>query len=69
MDTTSCPECGAPAEVLWRDVLESTDGPIEHARILCVGRHWFLLPLSKLEQPTSQRPSGSVSRTSYRAKR
>ena len=33
MDTTTCPECGAPAEVTDRSVLESTDGPIEHVRV------------------------------------
>lgn len=48
MDTTLCPECGALAEVEWRDVLESTDGPVEHAKIACVHRHWFLLPVADL---------------------
>jgi len=48
MDTTLCPECGALAEVLWRAVMESTDGPVEHARISCVRRHWFLLPVAHL---------------------
>jgi hypothetical protein len=48
MDTTFCPECGALAEVLWRDVLESTDGPVEHAKVMCVRRHWFLLPVEHL---------------------
>ena len=33
MDTTLCPECGGLAEVLWRQVAESTDGPVEHAKI------------------------------------
>ena len=32
MDTTLCPECGALAEVQRRDVMESTDGPVEHAK-------------------------------------
>ena len=59
MDTTLCPECGALAEVLWRDVLESTDGPVEHAKIMCAERHWFLLPVSKLERPTSPTPERS----------
>jgi hypothetical protein len=48
MDLTTCPECGAPAEVRDRHVLESTDGPIEHARIRCVQRHFFFLPLEHL---------------------
>jgi hypothetical protein len=49
MDMTQCPECGLVAEVEWRDVLESTDGPVEHARIRCADRHWFLLPIASLE--------------------
>jgi len=50
MDTTLCPECGGLAEVQWRDVADSTDGPIEHAKIRCVRRHWFLLPVAYLER-------------------
>lgn len=62
MDTTSCPECGAPALVLWRDVLESTDGPVEHARVQCVDRHCFLLPVAHLARPgpTAVRRTTSV---------
>jgi hypothetical protein len=52
MDTTLCPECGALAEIEWRAVLESTDGPVEHARISCARRHWFLLPVARLVRPT-----------------
>ena len=48
LDTTTCPECGALAEVTERAVLESTDGPVEHARVVCVDRHWFLLPTAGL---------------------
>ena len=62
MDTTLCPECGALAEVQWRDVMESTDGPVEHAKISCARRHWFLLPVSLLERPqpvSPQRQSAS----------
>lgn len=46
MDLTHCPECAAPAEIQWSAVLDSTDGPVEHAKILCVRRHWFLLPMN-----------------------
>jgi len=56
MDTTLCPECGALAEVLWRAVMESTDGPVEHAKIGCVRRHWFLLPVARLERPVPVAP-------------
>ncbi len=48
IETTSCPQCGAPAEVLDRDVLESTDGPVEHARVVCIARHRFHLPVAHL---------------------
>jgi hypothetical protein len=48
MELTVCPECAEPAEIRWRAVMESTDGPIEHAKILCNRRHWFLLPVAAL---------------------
>ncbi|MEI2774771.1 MAG: hypothetical protein V9G19_02145 [Tetrasphaera sp.] len=51
MDVTTCPECGAIAHVQWRAVLESTDGPIEHAKVGCLHRHWFLLPVAALGRP------------------
>lgn len=47
-DRTSCPECGEPARVESRFVLESTDGPIEHCKVRCPHGHWFLLPVSML---------------------
>lgn len=50
METTLCPECGAIADVQWRAVLESTDGPVEHAKVSCVRQHWFLLPVARLER-------------------
>jgi hypothetical protein len=53
MDLTTCPECGHLAEVEWRDVLDSTDGPVEHARIRCIQRHWFLLPVERLDTSVS----------------
>lgn len=43
-ELTSCPQCGAPAEITRRDVLESTDGPVEHVGLGCVQRHVFLMP-------------------------
>jgi hypothetical protein len=47
---TGCPECGAPAEIEWTTSLSSTDGCVEHLKILCINRHWFLLTGDHLPQ-------------------
>jgi hypothetical protein len=52
MDMTVCPDCGQTAEIEDRHVLESTDGPIEHARVRCLAGHWFFMPVDKLASPT-----------------
>lgn len=54
IDVTSCPECGELAEVQERDVLASTGDPVEHVKILCVNRHWFLMPAETLSQDRSR---------------
>jgi hypothetical protein len=59
MDATTCPECGAPAEVTDRFTLESTDGPMEHVRVMCVRRHWFLMATATLA--AGRRAAGGVS--------
>jgi hypothetical protein len=67
MDITTCPECGAPADVVDRHVLESTDGPVEHARVRCVARHVFFLPIASLVTEPSgddRRAGRSASATS-----
>ena len=48
LDLVSCPECDAVAEVARRDVLESTEGPVEHLKIRCLHGHWFLMPAGLL---------------------
>jgi methionyl-tRNA formyltransferase len=50
-DTTKCPDCGGPAQVRERFVLESTDGPVEHARTSCARGHHFVLGLEALTRP------------------
>ena len=56
MDLTNCPECGNAAEIVWREVFESTDGPVEHVKLRCVALHWFVLPVSHLETPRTPEP-------------
>jgi hypothetical protein len=53
---TRCPECGAPAQIERRTVLESTDGPVEHAKVRCVLRHMFLLPTAALDHVAATAP-------------
>lgn len=39
---TTCPECGAFAEVTDRTAVKSSDGPVEFMRMTCVlGHHIF----------------------------
>ena len=44
LDLVVCPDCAAPAEVVDRFTLAGTDGPVEHVKVACLARHWFLLP-------------------------
>ena len=48
LDLVVCPECAAPAEVVDRFALPGTDGHVEHVKVRCVQRHWFLLPAASL---------------------
>ena len=43
-----CPECGLPAEVQHRTILQSTDGPVEHVKTRCVTGHWFFMEAAAL---------------------
>jgi hypothetical protein len=42
-EIVACPDpaCLAPAEVVDRFVLASTDGPVEHAKTRCLNGHGF----------------------------
>jgi hypothetical protein len=46
LELTTCPECGLPAEVLYRSALQSTAGPVEHVKLQCVTGHWFFTEAS-----------------------
>ncbi|HEX6359280.1 hypothetical protein [Actinophytocola sp.] len=48
LEIVECPECAAPAEVVDRFMLDSTDGAIEHATVLCVLRHRFTMLVERL---------------------
>ena len=48
-DFLACPECSMPAATYGWDRMESTDGPVDHVRITCVNRHWFLMPADKIK--------------------
>lgn len=50
MEFCECPEegCGMIAYIAERYVLESTDGPIEHARLGCVAGHRLNTPVYRL---------------------
>ena len=48
LDLVVCPECAAPAEIVDRFALPSTHGAVEHVKVLCLARHWFLLPVGSL---------------------
>jgi hypothetical protein len=48
LDLVGCPACAAPAEVVDRYVLGSTDGPIEHATVVCAVRHRFTVLVERL---------------------
>ncbi|MGH3871273.1 MAG: hypothetical protein ACRDSR_07105 [Pseudonocardiaceae bacterium] len=60
LDIVACPECSMTAAMQRGDPIESTDGPVDHVRITCVNRHWFLMPADMLnERPQSQQVDGS----------
>jgi hypothetical protein len=48
MDATTCPECGAPAEIAGRETLHSAAGPMEIAWLRCIRQHWYLIPTASL---------------------
>lgn len=52
-----CPDCGRPAEVLRRDWIGSTHGPVEHLQVRCLDRHVYFLAAAYVvpaEQPADE---------------
>ena len=49
MQISACPECDATAEVTDAGIAGSTHGPIDMVRVLCINRHWFLMPREGLK--------------------
>jgi hypothetical protein len=48
LDLAACPQCAAPAEILDRFDLPSSDGPVEHVKVQCLSRHRFTMPAAGL---------------------
>jgi len=62
MDKDGAARCGLPAEVHCRYTMNSTDGPLESAKISCPRGHHFNGPIDCLtvpEQPTATAVSAS----------
>ena len=55
-----CPDCAAPAEVVDRFTLPSTDGPVEHVTVRCLVRHRFTLPAASLPAAPAVRAKDAV---------
>lgn len=47
-DEEGTTRCGLPAEVEYRYTVQSSDGPLESAKIRCPRGHWFNAPLQYL---------------------
>jgi hypothetical protein len=54
LEIVGCPECAAPAEVVDRFLLESTDGPLEHAIVTCTERHRFTVLVQRFATRTPE---------------
>jgi hypothetical protein len=62
LDEDGLARCGLPAEVLYRVIAESTDGPVEIVKISCPVGHRFNAPIEFLSPDgntgTSMKPAG-----------
>ena len=57
-----CPVCGLPAEVVARFRLDGAPRPVEHVKLVCLGGHWFTLPVDGLALRATFRPRSSIVR-------
>lgn len=48
LDNEGSVRCGLPAEVEYRYLANSSDGPLESAKIRCPLGHWFNAPIEYL---------------------
>jgi hypothetical protein len=72
MDKSGAVRCGLPAEVEYRYTMNSTDGPLESAKISCPRRHHFNGPIEYLtlpEQPAATAASAGRPSARGRSKR
>ena len=46
LTTTFCPQCGSVAEIEWAAGMSGTSGEVGLAKIRCILKHWFLMPVA-----------------------
>ena len=63
LDEEGTATCGLPAEIRYRYVTTSTDGPIENAMIRCPSGHWFNGPIEFLGSHTQPRAGTGAEKT------
>jgi hypothetical protein len=64
VDKRRAVRCGLPALVTARFIMESSDGPLESAMIVCPAGHRFSAPIEFLEikrRSDTARPAGAAS--------
>lgn len=57
-----CVTCGLPAEITDRFTLGGAPGPVEHVKVVCVGKHWYTLPVDSFRAPLVRQRMMGVSR-------
>jgi hypothetical protein len=49
-EALQCPRCGLPATITDRFTLNGSPGQVAHAKVMCVGGHWFTPPIESLRR-------------------